>query len=468
MKEYRKVVTFTYKNNKYNMYLDKNNKHYFLKVDNDGSLHYVTVEELMELSSLFMHDYSIMDANGDFLKEKIRIVPKVISSGIAVTLSLSLLTSCVSAYNEKAEISDKTTVTLIDEDNFRDYISNEDVLPDKDLKADTYMDSDFFDCLYIYDMDYLDMALDEKKVSLNDLHDAIDNNNKIEAKFKSLLYKYCDSVVSNFPKAELRVLYENLKTLEIAEVTDTEIGKISHPGSLGCYDRKNNKIYMLDYYTYDVGSWQYEVFFHEMSHCLRTRVDKLEDKALVVQAEGKNFSNNISVEALNSLFAIKLLPYEEKNITYQLQSNYFNVMLECMDNYDLTDYVNHSVSYFADKLDEYNNDDNYATVILELMRVQYNEYHGVNHNEVDGETEETYIVVDKEQYYPIYDYLAKMYYDKYITDDMTYDEMQKVADSLVEKVSLNTSEKYNIDYNRFYDDLSVYFNNLDNNINRTK
>ena len=143
-------------------------------------------------------------------------------------------------------------------------------------------------------------------------------------------------------------------------------------------------------------------------------------------------------------------------------------MLECMDNYDLTDYVNHSVSYFADKLDEYNNDDNYATVILELMQVQYNEYHGVNHNEVDGETEETYIVVDKEQYYPIYDYLAKMYYDKYITDDMTYDEMQKVADSLVEKVSLNTSEKYNIDYNRFYDDLSVYFNNLDNNINRTK
>ena len=138
------------------------------------------------------------------------------------------------------------------------------------------------------------------------------------------------------------------------------------------------------------------------------------------------------------------------------------------EDYDLTDYVNHSVSYFADKLDEYNNDDNYATVILELMQVQYNEYHGVNHNEVDGETEETYIVVDKEQYYPIYDYLAKMYYDKYITDDMTYDEMQKVADSLVEKVSLNTSEKYNIDYNRFYDDLSVYFNNLDNNINRTK
>ena len=71
------------------------------------------------------------------------------------------------------------------------------------------------------------------------------------------------------------------------------------------------------------------------------------------------------------------------------------------------------------------------------MQIQYEEYHGIDNHEIDNEKESTYLIVGKEEYYPIYDYIAKMYYDKYITSDMTYDEMEEVADKLVRKISIN-------------------------------
>ncbi len=454
MKEYRKVVTFEYNKNKYNMYLDNNNKRFFLKVDDEGNLYYITTKELLMFIKMFSTVPTILEAKGDFSKNKIKIVPKVLSGGIAVILSVSTLTSCVSAYNE--EQLETEGIVLISEENARNYISTDEVFTLENLTVDSY--SEYGNNINIYDMDYIDLIYDKEKVSINDVINVINDNQLIAPKFKELLYEYCVSLNSNYPDVELRVLYENLKTLEIKEVSEKEIAEVTGAGSLGCYDRVNNVLYMLDYYTYEKGSWQYEIFFHEMSHCLRTRYFFENGKNVKIQVEGENFTNVVSAEALNSLFAVDLLPYKENNITYQLQSNYFNVMLECMDNYELLDYANHSVSYFAKKLDEYNNDDNYATVILELMQIQYEEYHGIDNHEIDNEKESTYLIVGKEEYYPIYDYIAKMYYDKYITSDMTYDEMEEVADKLVRKISINVPEKYNIDYNRFYEALNVYKN----------
>ena len=167
--------------------------------------------------------------------------------------------------------------------------------------------------------------------------------------------------------------------------------------------------------------------------------------------EGQTFNNEITSEALNSLFAVSLFDYEEDSIAYQLQSNYYKIMLDCMDNYDLSDYINHSLSYFTNKLDEYNNNDNYSSVILELIQTQFQDYHS------------SYIKVAQSEYYPIYDYICDMYYKKYISEDMTYDQMKEVANDLVRKVTLYVPNEYNIDTNRFYENLNTYINQLENN-----
>ena len=78
-----------------------------------------------------------------------------------------------------------------------------------------------------------------------------------------------------------------------------------------------------------------------------------------------------------------------------------------MDNYSLDDYVNHSLGYYAKQLDEYNQDDNYATTILTLMDEQYHDYY-------DEKTAE-----NPEKYYPIYDYISNMYLGKHLKAGMS-------------------------------------------------
>ena len=153
-------------------------------------------------------------------------------------------------------------------------------------------------------------------------------------------------------------------------------------------------------------------------------------------------------EALNSVFAVSLFDYEERDIAYQLQSNYCTIMLDCLDNYSLSDYINHSLSYYASKLDEHNGHNIYDKCILTLIDTQYKDYHS------------DLIEIEQEEYYPIYDYIADMYYRKYIDEDMSYNEAKSVADDLIERITYDVPLEYNIDTNRFYDYLNEYCNSI--------
>ena len=115
-----------------------------------------------------------------------------------------------------------------------------------------------------------------------------------------------------------------------------------------------------------------------------------------------------------------------------------------MDNYKLSNYINHSLSLFPKKLDEFNGDENYASAILDLIEIQFQEH------------QSTDLEIEPEEYYPIYDYLCDMYFKKYITKDMTQQEMETITDTLVNKIIQNVPDDYNIDIERFYDNFETY------------
>lgn len=458
MMEYRKVVQFFYKGNSYNLYLDNKNRHYFLKNDVNGNLQYITIEELVDLVCQFTSIPLVMNIKQDNSKNKVKIVPKIIIGGVAVVLSASILSLALSMYQSQQRIKkieqNKNNTTQIVEN----YISYNDVAKktdvDDELIIDTYLESDLLNYLNIYDMEYLDKALDYKEVTINQIKEVISNNNQITDKFKNLMYDYCNSIIEKYPNIELRVLYENLKTLEIVECDKNAlVEKTLSFDSYGCYVSTENKIYVLNDCEYKKGTWAYQVIFHEISHCLRTGYWNKNGTKIRVQVEGLNFYNTITAEALNSLFSVSLFDYNEKDIAYQLQSNYHGIMIECMDNYFLEDYVNHSLSYYAKKLDEFNNDDNYSTVILNLIQMQYDDFHSEAIN------------VAPEGYYPIYDYISNMYYRKYINSNMNYSEAVEVADRLIERVMFDVPEDYNIDVDYFYDYLNEYCNSIGINTN---
>ncbi len=461
MKEYRYVMQFYYKGNLYNMYLDNHNKHFFLKNNEDGNLSYVTIEELLELSLCLTDIPSIMNVKKD--QKKMKLIPKILIGGTSVTLGAAVLGTIISLnqslernreflnnYKSNQQGIEKQLDNYISYDNStsQEGTLNEET-SQEDLVVDTYLESDWLHYLYIYDMDYLDKALDYKNVSIDQIKEVISNNSSISDKFKNLMYEYCDALNEKYPDTELRVLYENAKTLEIVECSKEElVAKSLSMDSYATYIRTENKIYVLDNFEYEKGTWAYQVLFHEIGHCLRTAVWNKDGVEVRVQIEGQNFSNTITAEALNSLFTVSLFDYEERNVAYQLQSNYHDIMIECMDNYSLADYPKHSISYYAKKLDEFNQDDNYATVILELIQMQYKDYHS------------DLVKADPSEYNAIYDYVSDMYYKKYLTPNMSYSEAVDLTNQLVERVTYDVPEDYNIDVNHFYDHLNSYCNNI--------
>ena len=290
---------------------------------------------------------------------------------------------------------------------------NEEVSEEEEKKAfelDTYLDHrDMTHRLYIYDMDYIEKAISFEKKSLQDFEEVIQQNPKIPDKFKPLMEEYCKCVFEKYPDVELRPFYQNLQSLEVVECTEDELLKVSWDVySCGCYVKSENKIYVLKDKEYEEGTWDYQVIFHELSHCLRDSHYTDEDgNKVYIQFAGLNYYDVPNAEAINSLFAVSLFDYEENDIAYQMQSNAHKIMIECMDNYSLDDYVNHSLGYYAKQLDEYNQDDNYATTILTLMDEQYHDYY-------DEKTAE-----NPEKYYPIYDYISNMYLGKHLKAGMS-------------------------------------------------
>ena len=77
------------------------------------------------------------------------------------------------------------------------------------------------------------------------------------------------------------------------------------------------------------------------------------------------------------------------------------------------------------------------------MNAQYEDYHNDS------------IEAPQSEYYPIYDYVSKIYFKKYINSNMTYDEAKQVYDGFLDKLLFDVPKEYNVDENHIYN----YFNN---------
>ncbi|MBQ6841582.1 MAG: hypothetical protein IJO63_05685 [Bacilli bacterium] len=448
MMEYRLVTQFNFNNKKYQLLIDRKNKLFFLEVNPDNSFSYITDKELIMLHNLFRRVPHVMY----FAKDKkstpkiLRIIPKVIAGGVLVPLTLVvLLNACNQFHSVYLDNYYEKHGSVQEEIQIDRDLSFEVVDSSEPLTIDTIIESEWLGYLNIYDMQYLDKALDYQSVTIDQINDRITNNPKISERFKALLKEYVQMVHQKYPNAELRVLYENLATLEVVECTKNELLLASlSTDSAGCYIRTENKIYVLEEYEYKKGTWEYQVIMHEFGHALRTGYWQKNDKQIRVQSQGSNFNITTTEEALNSLFTVSLFDYEEKDIAYQLQSNYYSIIVECLDNYTLEDYVNHSTSYFIKAIDEQLGYTNYASVIAQLIETQRNDF-------LSDRME-----ISQDQYRPIYEVICELFFTKYITPDMSYEEAKICTNILVERILYDVPVEYNIETSYFYDLLNEY------------
>ena len=355
----------------------------------------------------------------------------------------SVTPSTAGGYGEAA-----TSAAALTESSGMSELASQEYTAPVALTVDLYHDSQYSNSVNIYDSDYLHLVLgEERDISLEDFSAVIDSNDDIPEKYKTLVKRYCSDFINKQADAERRILYHNLKTLVIHECEDQnemDLLTFSYGLTVACYIRDRNAVYVMKNDEFEEGTWDFQVLYHELSHAARSIWKEQDGKGIRIQFSGLHFSSSVMEEALNSLFAVSLFDYEERDIAYQLQSNIIKILVEQMDNYELSDYMNHSASYFVSKLDECHGDINYASTIMKLIERQFDEYHHYASK------------AEPEMYYPIYRYVSDFYYKNRLSPTVDYEEAKRVTDELVDSVCFDVPDGYNIDKSYFYEYLTEY------------
>lgn len=451
MKEYTIIGNFYYKNKNYELLLDEEQRYFFLNINKNNEYEYVTLKEYIELMDKFANKEDTKMILGIKKKEKkkIKLIPRILIGAAAVLLSTSLLlninNSKPSSITTDYTTSSTYTQTIEDRtDQEIDKWLTEITAEMDNFQVDTVRQSG--KRTLIYDFSELDNIFNNTKedVTYDTIRETIKNNPNISEKYKLILYTFADNLESQYPTMDLRIWNHNLQTLKILEVSEMEMqAKAISANAYACYRIQENTIYTVKGYDYIPGTWEYQVIIHEMGHTVKTTNSTVNGQEIKTYFKKDSGDATITEEAMNTLFTVRSYDSKEMDLAYQLQSNMIELMVTSMDNYTYQDYIEHNVTYFEQKLNEHNGNDE-AVRMIGLIDLQYDDYHDYS------------IQVDQTQFHDLYDYVAKMYYDARITPGMSYDEAVAVRDAFIYKLTYDVPEDYNIDINHINEYFTTY------------
>lgn len=455
MIEYRILNEFEYKGKKYFLLCDKKNRYFFLEND---SLHnckrYITIEELLELSQ------KICIPRSDFLHfeyeqnktRKIKMIPKIIVAGLVLPLTFTILQSCgikendssyAISYANEYELDKQSKQKLdefyekieIDEDSFEEKSYTE--------NTDTYKS--------VYDSKGLDQVFHNKKedITYDNIRELI-NRLPMSDEYKDIYITLANNLEKQYPNMDLRIWHQNLKNLKVEEKPAEELKEYGI--EYGGYSPSLNAIYLQENCSYVPGTESYQIIVHEFTHPIRTA--RFEIGGITYNCGFSTYYENYELvdEAMTSILAVRSYDPEETKLGYAFMAHMLEVMIECMDNYTMEDYVNEDLSYFITELNNTNGDTE-AIRMLNTMELNREDI-------VNGE-----IYFPPEQFHDLYDYVARMYYRKNINANMTSEEITEVKDELLSKLLTGLPEKTasSFDAAHFDDYLVEYCN--ENGIN---
>lgn len=307
--------------------------------------------------------------------------------------------------------------------------------------ASPYTGSSF---LRVYDSEYLYLMFgeDEAAATPEACKERIRSSTGIPERFKDFFCDFVDRMTARDPDVPLDILYHNLETLRVEELNQWDyFTKSLSTDSLGAYHNRDNAIYIPEGTRYIEGEFGFQVLIHEFCHA--ARICRKNDDQIAKYGDGGDLL--LLEECMNTVYSCSLLKYEERDLAYQVPSNYLSIMLECMDNFAPADYMRHGDTWFLRRLDEAAGYTNYAEVLWKLIDLQRSDW------------ESDKIDIPIEEYDPIYEFIGRMYYDRYITEDMTREEAEALAETLVERAFYDAPEDYPIRGERFYTLLDEYF-----------
>lgn len=435
---FNRIAKLKFEGKYYQMYKTQKGLTAFLTYDEQGGYVFPTYEDFSRLVQFFLlpkEDRMLAFNNGSHFELKFipqvigRIQNKTLLTIITSALVLSSLTGCANTkgYEQFAIDGNRPTIDLgmDSEDSSIAYDSEID-----EITNSSFVETEDYELLasskyiQLYNNKYFTQLFGVENYSVEEVISILHNNKNIDQKFFPYIEKFIKTMADYYPGLDFRVFVENLKTLKIVEKKQEDLTLES--GGLAYYNDKNNTLVVSDTLDLENDSLSKIIFNHELGHAynnLNMTKDGFEIKYHFNDAGRGKFTG----EALDVLFTTApfLNDYNEtqkRNMGYPITTNITRVITDSLPNYELQDSVTNNIYYLQNQMNEFMNDDIDSSIIIELIEVQWTEYIS------------DYIEVNVEDEEDLYRYITRMYIKANVTEDMSYETIKKIEQSLNESL----------------------------------
>ena len=318
---YKKLFEIDINNKRFAIFIDNNKRKTFLEIDNSGNYKYPLLEDFIYLNDIYNNkDIFTVYVPRFKYTEKIR-VGSILLSVVLITGSLSYKfgTSYKVKYNK-----DEESIAISEE-----------------YDHDKYGYLSKFDDYFGYE-----------KVSVREIEEAINNNHKLNQEFKNIAYKLLYRILSIDKDIDLRIFYENIKTLQVNTFTLEALNELYGTKSIaGSYNSKINSINITD-------NDEYNTKVHEMAHtiyhfyrnndnriyCHTVKTGQFLDEAMNTEVE--NLVNYDSVYAWERA----VLNYLQTTTPFTIK-DYYTIGVDGYINVLKEKYPDIDIDYIVDTLD---------------------------------------------------------------------------------------------------------------------
>lgn len=433
---FKRVATFNFDNKTYQMFSTSRKKLAFLRIENN-LYHYPTIEEFKKLINVLETEYKDSYAYyNDKRKKNYRFKPFLINVAgnkikkvmITSLLVFSCLTGCGSTQGYQSYYYEPLDIDY--SEDAEEYETQNTTYSNGFYETEDFEMLESSKIVSLYNNKYFDDLFGYTNVGINEVMESLESNKNIPDEYNYYINEFITVMNSYYTSLEFRVFDYNLKTLDFEIRKPDDVDFVSG-GALAYYDIQNNKMIISTDLDLRNDPKSRLIFRHELGH-LFNHLKITKDGYSIDYAFNDAGRGTYLKEAMNVIFTTDPFMYDyddpkiSENMGYPIITNIVRVLTEC-SGYNICDSISSNVYTFQDQLNEYYSDEIDASIIEELIEIQWIEY------------SDDLIQVNDSDYEDLYEYVTKVYIKKNVNPSMTYEEIQELEKTLEERLLLGVS-----------------------------
>ncbi len=465
-KIFTRIATFKFDCSLYEIFIEKNDSIAFLKINNQGKYEFPTYDEFDKLVKYFSNrkNSTLLFHNGNHFKCK--FIPcinfnrkkKLATVMLSSMLILSTMTGCSYPDNNFSSVDKGTIILSYEGEN----PNTTEITPASEsnygfVETEDYELLESSKIITLYNNKYFDILFGDNIFPEEELNSHIETNSNIPSNFKSYISQYIIDMHQAYSSLDFRGFNYNLSGLNFVFKKTEDI--VLECGGLAYYDEKTNTMVVSEEIDLESDPLSIVIFRHELGHLFNNFTITKDGYTIKYNfnnaGRGRYVKEGLDVILTTNPFMSEYPLEIQENMGYPITTNILRVMIDSLPNYEIEDSVSHNVFYLQNKLNEIMQDDIEASIIIELLEMQWMEY-------ADGTIE-----VSKDDYEDLYGYVARLYLKANVTENMSQEEILNLSQILKERLCIGVDpKKIDMIYVNIIDE--VFANYLNENYSQKK